>query len=75
MSIDYIVVLLKNLEERKRLATLKKARQMEIEARRSLKHHQGSERGREAQEFEEWGRRNSASIAAALERNEGDEWN
>lgn len=53
----------------------KKARQVEVELRRSLKHDKETEKVREAQEFEEWGRRNSASIAAALERPKCDEWN
>ena len=75
MTTDDIVVLLKNLEERKATATLKKARRQEVEARRSLRTSKRPQIYTVVQEFEEWGTRNVASITAALDGAEHDEWN
>ncbi|HYW45175.1 MAG TPA: hypothetical protein VE959_20095 [Bryobacteraceae bacterium] len=73
MATDYVIVLLKNLSERKRVAGLRKAEKEAMKARRYLAGLATSKR--EVSEFEEWGKRNCASIAAALEAFECDEWN
>jgi hypothetical protein len=73
MAVDYIVILLKNLAERKRVMGLQKAKREAIKARRYLAKLATS--SKDVVEFDEWGKRNSDSIAAALEPGEGDEWN
>jgi len=73
MATDYVIVLLKNLAERKRVAGLQKAKKEAKAARRYFAGLATSKR--EVLEFEEWGKRNCASIAAALESSECDEWN
>jgi hypothetical protein len=72
MATDYVIVLLKNLAERKRVAGLQKAKKEAKDARR---YFAGLATSREVLEFEEWGNRNCASMAAALEASECDEWN
>ena len=73
MATDYAIVLLKNLAERNRVAGLQKAKKEAKDARRYLAELAKSKR--EVLEFEEWGKRNCASIAAALEASGCDEWN
>ena len=72
MAVDYIVILLKNLAERKRVMGLQKAKREALRARRYLANVATS--SKDVLEVYEWGKRNSDSIAAALEAGERDEW-
>jgi len=73
MAIDYVAVLLKNVAKRKRVTGLRKAKKDEMKARRYFRKLTANRS--EVLEYEEWGNRNCASIAAALEASECDEWN